>query len=119
MNKLIGEYCGFKEIVKLYNVNNIFVQCGSVCNDYDNCNECPLYEVIDKLAQYELISDCPDSLKFELERLQAENERLTRERDCAIMDIEQYTTCQLCKSSKCYKRNGRESCQFEWRGLQE
>lgn len=59
-----------------------------------------------------------------LEQLQAENDRLNRERDAAVCDLEiimaygggKLDTCQFCKNSQCYARGGTNLCLPEWRG---
>ena len=59
-----------------------------------------------------------------LEQLQAENDRLKRERDAAVGDLEtimaygggNWDTCQFCKNSQCYARGGTKLCIPEWRG---
>lgn len=59
-----------------------------------------------------------------LEQLQAENDRLRRERDAAVSDLEtimaygggNLDTCQFCKNSQCYARGGTKLCIPEWRG---
>ena len=59
-----------------------------------------------------------------LEQLQAENDRLKRERDAAVGDLEtimaygggNLDTCQFCKNSQCYARGGTKLCLPEWRG---
>lgn len=70
-----------------------------------------------------LISDASTTL----EQLQAENDRLKRERDAAVSDLEtimaygggNLDTCQFCKNSQCYARGGTKLCLPEWRGPQE
>lgn len=61
-----------------------------------------------------------------LEQLQAENDRLKRERDAAVGDLEtimayagNLDTCQFCKNVKCYKRGGTHPCLPKWRGPQK
>lgn len=62
-----------------------------------------------------------------LEQLQAENDRLRRERDAAVSDLEtimaynggNLDTCQFCKNSQCYARGGTKLCLPEWRGPKE
>lgn len=62
-----------------------------------------------------------------LEQLQAENDRLNRERDAAVSDLEtimaygggNLDTCQFCKNSQCYARGGTKLCIPKWRGLKE
>lgn len=59
-----------------------------------------------------------------LKALQAENDRLRRERDAAVGDLEtimaygggNLDTCQFCKNSQCYARGGTKLCLPEWRG---
>jgi len=59
-----------------------------------------------------------------LKALQAENDRLKRERDAAVGDLEtimaygggNLDTCQFCKNSQCYARGGTKLCLPEWRG---
>ena len=59
-----------------------------------------------------------------LKALQAENDRLKRERDAAVGDLEtimaygggNLDTCQFCKNSQCYARGGTKLCLSEWRG---
>lgn len=59
-----------------------------------------------------------------LEQIQAENDRLKRERDAAVGDLEtimaygggNLDTCQFCKNSQCYARGGTKLCLPEWRG---
>jgi hypothetical protein len=53
----------------------------------------------------------------DLEAQLAESQR--RER-AAVEDLELNAACpcRVCKNSKCYRRNGRENCKFEWRGPQ-
>ena len=59
-----------------------------------------------------------------LKALQAENDRLNRERDAAVGDLEtimaygsgNLDTCQFCKNSQCYARGGTKLCLPEWRG---
>ena len=59
-----------------------------------------------------------------LEQLQAENDRLKRERDAAVCDLEiimadggrNLDTCQFCKNIQCYARGGTKLCLPEWRG---
>ena len=59
-----------------------------------------------------------------LKALQAENDRLKRERDAAVGDLEtimaygggNLDTCQFCKNSQCYARGGTKLCIPEWRG---
>ena len=70
-----------------------------------------------------LISDASTTL----EQLQAEDDRLKRERDAAVTDLEtimaygggNLDTCQFCKNSQCYARGGTKLCLPEWRGPQE
>ena len=60
----------------------------------------------------------------DLKALQAENDRLKRERDAAVGDLEtimaygggNLDTCQFCKNSQCYARGGTKLCLPEWRG---
>lgn len=62
-----------------------------------------------------------------LEQLQAENDRLKRERDAAVGNLEtimaygggNLDTCQFCKNSQCYARGGTKLCLPEWRGPKE
>lgn len=56
--------------------------------------------------------------KVNLQNLLTESQR--RER-AAVEDLELNAACpcRVCKNSKCYRRNGRENCKFEWRGPQE
>lgn len=62
-----------------------------------------------------------------LKALQAENDRLKRERDAAVGDLEtimaygggNLDTCQFCKNSQCYARGGTKLCLPEWRGPKE
>ena len=62
-----------------------------------------------------------------LEQLQAENDRLRRERDAAVGSLEtimaygggNLDTCQFCKNSQCYARGGTKLCLPEWRGAKE
>lgn len=59
-----------------------------------------------------------------LKALQAENDRLKRERDAAVGNLEtimaygggNLDTCQFCKNSQCYARGGTKLCLPEWRG---
>ena len=59
-----------------------------------------------------------------LKALQAENDRLRRERNEAVGDLEtimaygggNLDTCQFCKNSQCYARGGTKLCLPEWRG---
>ena len=59
-----------------------------------------------------------------LKALQAENDRLKRERDAAVGNLEtimaygggNLDTCQFCKNSQCYARGGTKLCIPEWRG---
>lgn len=59
-----------------------------------------------------------------LEQLQAENDRLKRERDAAVGNLETIMaygggnlgTCKFCKNSQCYARGGTKLCIPEWRG---
>ena len=59
-----------------------------------------------------------------LKALQAENDRLRRERDAAVGDLEtvmaygggNLDTCQFCKNSQCYARGGTKLCIPKWRG---
>lgn len=59
-----------------------------------------------------------------LKAIQAENDRLRRERDAAVCDLEiimadggrNLDTCQFCKNSQCYARGGTKLCLPEWRG---
>lgn len=59
-----------------------------------------------------------------LKALQAENDRLKRERGAAVGDLEtimaygggNLDTCQFCKNSQCYARGGTKLCIPEWRG---
>lgn len=59
-----------------------------------------------------------------LKALQAENDRLRRERDAAVGNLEtimaygggNLDTCQFCKNSQCYARGGTKLCLPEWRG---
>lgn len=68
--------------------------------------------------------DVLDEAATALERLQAENDRLKRERDAAVGDLEtimaygggNLDTCQFCKNSQCYARGGTKLCLPEWRG---
>lgn len=61
-----------------------------------------------------------------LEQLQAENDRLKRERDAAVGDLEtimaygggNLDTCQFCKNSQCYARGGTKLCLPEWRSYE-
>jgi hypothetical protein len=53
----------------------------------------------------------------DIDRLLAEVKRLQKELGAAKDDLERYTTCQVCGNTKCYKRNGRENCKWEWRGV--
>ena len=68
--------------------------------------------------------DVLDEAATALEQLQAENDRLKRERDEAVGDLEiimaygggNLDTCQFCKNSQCYARGGTNPCFPEWRG---
>ena len=68
--------------------------------------------------------DVLDEAATALERLQAENDRLKRERDAAVGDLEtimaygggNLDTCHFCKNSQCYARGGTKLCLPEWRG---
>ena len=68
--------------------------------------------------------DVLDEAATALEQLQAENDRLNRERDAAVGDLEtimaygggNLDTCQFCKNSQCYARGGTKLCLPEWRG---
>lgn len=68
--------------------------------------------------------DVLDEAATALEQLQAENDRLKRERDAAVGDLEtimaygggNLDTCQFCKNSQCYARGGTKLCLPEWRG---
>ena len=59
-----------------------------------------------------------------IDQLRAENDRLKRERDAAVGDLEtimaygggNLDTCQFCKNSQCYARGGTKLCLPEWRG---
>ena len=59
-----------------------------------------------------------------LEQVQSENDRLNREGDAAVGDLEtimaygggNLDTCQFCKNSQCYARGGTKLCIPEWRG---
>ena len=62
-----------------------------------------------------------------IDQLRAENDRLKRERDAAVGDLEtimaygggNLDTCQFCKNSQCYARGGTKLCLPEWRGPKE
>jgi hypothetical protein len=58
-----------------------------------------------------------DDLILAVNALLAEVKRLQKELGAAKDDLERYTTCQVCGNTKCYKRNGRENCKWEWRGV--
>ena len=68
--------------------------------------------------------DVLDEAATALEQLQAESDRLRRERDAAVGDLEtimaygggNLDTCQFCKNSQCYARGGTKLCLPEWRG---
>ena len=68
--------------------------------------------------------DVLDEAATALEQLQAENDRLKRERDAAVCDLEtimadggwNLDTCQFCKNSQCYAKGGTKLCIPEWRG---
>ena len=74
-------------------------------------------------ATLEIMDLCMDAA-LALEQLQAENDRLKRERDAAVCDLEiimadggrNLDTCQFCKNSQCYARGGTKLCLPEWRG---
>jgi len=71
------------------------------------------------------------ALIVEVERLNAENERLTRELDAAVADLEANDKCQTCKDynrddDSCYRHYGRGAggaCEhhdnWQWRGVRE
>lgn len=59
--------------------------------------------------------------------LRAELERVTKERDAAVSEIESIiayglhlpNTCPFCKNEQCKMRGGTEPCIPKWRGIQE
>ena len=71
---------------------------------------------VDRFAAYEDTGLDPEEI-----------ERLKRERDAAIEDLEEIMfcggrnidTCDYCKNAKCYGRGGRDLCDPEWRGIQK
>ena len=85
-------------------------------------------------ARDELNFNAYDDLQYLLQdhtRLTAEIESLTAERDrfkaraeAAEKDLENLIKigpagCGLCKNGRCWRRNGTEECNPEWRGPQE
>lgn len=58
---------------------------------------------------------------------EAELEKVKRERDAAVSDLEtiiaygggNLDTCQFCKNGQCYARGGTRLCYPEWRGVKE
>ena len=58
---------------------------------------------------------------------EAELEKVRRERDAAVSDLEtimaygggNLDTCQFCKNGQCYARGGTRLCYPEWRGVKE
>lgn len=65
-----------------------------------------------------------DDFLRDCERLNAQLERVTAERDGAVRDLETIMaynsdTCQFCKNGQCYVRGGTKSCLPKWRGQKE
>ena len=65
-----------------------------------------------------------DAFLKDCERLNAQLERVTAERDAAVSDLETIMaynsdTCQFCKNGQCYVRGGTKSCLPKWRGQKE
>jgi hypothetical protein len=66
-------------------------------------------------SQYRFHLDTADLIKTFL----SENDRLQKDLDAASSDLRCLAGCKACKNSKCYMRNGREHCHFEWHGRKE
>ncbi len=68
----------------------------------------------------------PETLPI-VQELRKELERVTRERDAAVSEIESIiayglhlpNTCPFCKNEQCKMRGGTEPCIPKWRGIQE
>lgn len=68
----------------------------------------------------------PETLPI-VQELRKEMERVTRERDAAVSEIESIiayglhlpNTCPFCKNEQCKMRGGTEPCIPKWRGIQE
>lgn len=68
----------------------------------------------------------PESLPI-VRQLREELERVTKERDAAVSEIESIiayglhlpNTCPFCKNEQCKMRGGTEPCIPKWRGIQE
>ena len=80
--------------------------------------------VEDALQDTESIN--PETLPI-VQELRKELERVTRERDAAVSEIESIiayglhlpNTCPFCKNEQCKMRGGTEPCIPKWRGIQE
>lgn len=62
----------------------------------------------------------PETLPI-VQELREKLERVTRELDAAVSDLENIMaynsdTCQLCKNRQCYVRGGTKPCLPKWRG---
>lgn len=84
-------------------------------NIENNCHDCALgyyaFEAATALS----------TLHAENEKLRAELERVTAERDAAVSDIENALAyglkdCELCVNVQCYVRGGTKPCLPKWRG---
>lgn len=83
-------------------------------------------DALDKLkkCRHECKIDC---LLEEYEKKKDELEKVKRERDAAVSDLEtimaygggNLDTCQFCKNGQCYARGGTRLCYPEWRGVKE
>ena len=74
-----------------------------------NRGECNLADVQICMASADLIEQMEQQLTESQQRERAAVEDLELNAACP---------CRVCKNAKCYRRNGRENCKFEWRGPQ-
>lgn len=89
--------------------------------------ECQKDSVRDSIQRVENATTIdPETLPI-VQELRKELERVTRERDAAVSEIESIiayglhlpNTCPFCKNEQCKMRGGTEPCIPKWRGIQE